>query len=156
PYSRDIQTAPWLIEVQPRAVDEFLNDYGKRVDPEVEPMNDLPPIHEDMDDPRGRAVVYGTNLGGTATSTFYPSDIGVGPGGRGKAVAFQKELWIRDPSTQTKYWIEPTKNGPEMRYGKDLAYPNGRVISWANGVLLYDRPAPYLDSGITWPYVRFI
>ncbi len=154
PYATDIESAPWIIEVCPRPVDEIFNDYGVRVQPEIE-VNDLSAIHEDMADPRGKDVTYGTNLTGTSVVPLFPSSFGVGPKSQaGQAIAFQKELWIRDPATEARYWIEGTKQGPEMRHGKDLLYPKGRYIGWANGKQLYDGENPYLDG--RFPYVRFI
>jgi hypothetical protein len=144
PYATTIQGSPGIVE----------NDYGIRVNPELEPQ-DLPDISEDLDPVRGtHRITYGTNLGGTNQVPFhdatYPSL------GRQKTEGYvlQKEAWIMDPTLQAKYWIEAAQNGPEFRHGKDLAYPKGRTISWANGRRLYDHENQYSDG--LFPYVRFI
>ena len=154
PYATDIESAPWVIEVQPRSVDEIYNDYRVRVEPELEPNSDFAPIHEDLADPRSRSLTYGTNLGGSSQGAMFRSSFGLGPRAEtAQAIVFQKELWIRDPATEKRYWIEPTKTGPEVRHGRDLLYPRGRCISWANGRLLYDSENPYVDG--RFPYARF-
>jgi len=154
PYATDIESAPFVIEVCPRTVEEIYNDYGVRVAPELEPKAEFPDVSEDLDDPKGRTMTWATNLTGTAAVPHFPSSFMLSSDqDRSAGIVWQKELWIRDPRMEARYWIEPTPKGPQLNHGKDLAYPRGRVISWANGKLLYDRENPYMDG--KWPYVRF-
>jgi hypothetical protein len=160
PFATTIQGSPGLVEVQLRTVEEVFNDYGIKVDPEVLP-EDWPDISEDMETPYGGGVVFGSNLG-SSTSGDSPTpgsnqiplhDATTSQRGRTEGYVFQKEAWIMDPTLESQYWLEETPVGPEMRQGKNLRYPNGRVIGWANGKRLYDRENPYNDG--KFPYVKF-
>jgi hypothetical protein len=65
-------------------------------------------------------------------------------------------MWIRDGTTTSEYWWDEA-NGekpPDLRKSFTLRYPFGRVISWANGRLLYDRPNPYRHG--RFPYAKFV
>lgn len=155
PYASDIESAPWVIEVTPRSVEEIYNDYGIRVRPELEPDAEFPDISDALDDVQSR---YGVTTGkevhsdlSTTLHDMFPSNWLVG--GRDKTgIVFQKELWINDAAMEANYWVDKTaEEGLMLRHGKTLKYPHGRVISWANGRKLYDEPAPYAR-----PFVRFV
>ncbi|MEW6171865.1 MAG: hypothetical protein AB1510_02180 [Bacillota bacterium] len=63
------------------------------------------------------------------------------------------ECWFKDDTVEVLR--EQDSDGSEVTRHA-LKYPNGRVITVANGVLLDDRPNPYLSSnGKVFPYVSF-
>lgn len=156
PYATDPDRAPWLIEVYPRTVGEIWNDYGIRVDPEIGYGEFFPDVGED--------------LGGVSTEAAYTTTVGVEGGATGgdvvdaipnsflsgtqkDGVVLQKELWIRDGSTEEDFYFKDDGGVPRLMRTYGLKFPMGRVISWANGKLLYDRPNPYKDG--RFPYVHF-
>jgi hypothetical protein len=156
PYATDPESSPVMIEVQPRTVEEIYNDYGIRVQPELEPA-DFADIAEDLSNPKDgptwEAHLGAEGSGGaTSASWFLPSSFAMGRG-KSQGFVFQKEMWFRDSAMERKYRIDRTAKGPEAKYEEDLMFPHGRLVGWANGQLLYDDESPYLDG--RWPYVRY-
>jgi len=171
PHATSFEDAPWVIEVSIRTVGEIERDYGVLVEGEIG-MNDyFPQIDQDLK----HHNTYGAMIETAASATYSPGDVG-DPGGSGQAqsggdhvsgipdsymtgggkagLVIQKELWIRDASTVERFWSEDDGVGiPEVIRGYALKYPKGRVISWANGKLLYDRENPYADG--RFPYSIF-
>lgn len=156
PYASCPESAPWMIEVTPKSVEEIERDYRVRIPPELEPDADFPDISEDLQDVgRGGASFRHTTVGdgGSGTSsTLFPATFLNGVG-KPTGIVFQKELWINDSTEENRYWIEQEAGGllSEVFHGRAPKFPKGRVISWANGYKLYDRPAPYRT-----PYVRYM
>ena len=157
PYATCIEDSPWVIQVQPRTVEEIFNDYGKKVLPEVEPLLDMPEVEDDLAGIQSNSI-FGSRPNPTDTSNtdgnilLFPTSFMSGQHKR-TGIVFQKELWLKDSTTQGKFWREETREGLKLVHGKDLKFPKGRVISWANGVQLYDEEAPYPDGT---PYVDFV
>jgi hypothetical protein len=71
-------------------------------------------------------------------------------------MVIQKELHIRDSKMASEYWVDDGDGlaAPQLKNSMTLKYPGGRVISWANGQLLFDVPNPYKDGRM--PYVKFV
>lgn len=157
PYATDPATAPWMIEVQIRTVGEILNDYGVHVDPEIASSQEFSPIEDHLKSyPISNVVKTVPEPGGPyAGGETVPSvpDSYLSPYGEGGGLVCQKELWIRDGATTPQFWMEHRKHDSVLRRTHTLKYPGGRVMSWANGRLLYDRPNPYADG--EFPYVKF-
>lgn len=157
PYATDMDHAPWVIEVFPRTVGEIYNDYGVVVEPEIGYGDYFPDIGEDLGGVGGASFTTTvTNdaegvTGGNVVEGI-PNSFMMGGGNDG--IVLQKELWIRDGATEEDFHFKDEPNGlPRLMHTWGLAYPKGRVISWANGVKLYDRPNPYSDGHF--PYVQF-
>ena len=161
PYATDPDRAPWMIEVYPRTVGEIWNDYGIRVDPEIGYGEYFPDVSEDlggMYGGAGTATVVGYDIGGA--NEQLPGAVVDGipnsflSGTQRDGIVLQKELWIRDGSTEEDFFFKDDEKGvPQLMHTYGLKFPKGRVISWANGRVLYDRPNPYKDG--RFPYVQF-
>lgn len=172
PYSTNPEEAPWWIEVYPRTVGEIFNDYGVRVNAEMGYSQFMDSVaEEDLDSGSGSTYPQFTTV---ATNAFASSGVGASDGSddvtggqiveglpdsflAGTAesgIVLQKELWIRDGSTEEALSFKDDRNGiPRLMRSYGLKFPRGRVISWANGKLLYDRPNPYADG--RFPFVAF-
>jgi hypothetical protein len=159
PHATDVMSAHHLTEVQPRTVEEIFSDFGIRVPAEFEPEMDFPDISEDLDGAKGSPVVWGPNAGtslvnGEPTVTggsvaLFPSQMPESV--RTEGMAFQKSMWIWDDAEEARYWIEMEKEGgPVAKHSMQRTFPKGRLIIWANGVKLFDAPAPYMR-----PYAHF-
>lgn len=158
PYATNPEEAPWIIEVFPRTVGEIERDYGVKCDAEMAYGQFFPDISEDMDNQgiQGQFTTVATGPGGVPAGGQVVEGIPDSflAGTTRDGVVLQKELWIRDGSTQEMFSKKEEENGLETlvrSYG--AKYPKGRVISWANGRLLYDVPNPYADG--RFPYVHF-
>ena len=158
PHATDPETAPWMIEVRPRSVGEIWRDYGKKVKPELGVRELFPDISEDMKGIDG--VPVGTQVAhpdannpqsSTVVSDAIPDSFLSGIDRDGMVI--QKELWIRDGTMVEDLSFDEAEIMPKLTLSRGLKYPRGRVISWANGKLLYDQENPYKDG--RFPYVRF-
>ena len=157
PYATNPDSAPWLIEVYPRTVGEILNDYGVHLDPEIGYGEYFPDVGQDLGGVAGAAFtttvthsgegVTGGDVVDGIPNTFLS-------GTQNDGVVLQKELWIRDGATEEDFSFKDDDAGvPRLMHTFGLKFPKGRVISWANGHLLYDVPNPYKDG--RFPYVQF-
>jgi hypothetical protein len=174
PYATNPDEAPWIIQVMPRTVGEIFNDYGVRVNPEMTYGNHLVDDGGNQFGNRGGSgfqqfttvatneyassgvpdwsggSTYDTAGGGVVTGL--PDSFMAGLDRDG--VVLQKELWIRDGSTVEGFAFQDDAYGlPQLMRTYNLRFPKGRVISWANGKLLYDVENPYQDG--RFPYVQF-
>jgi hypothetical protein len=175
PYATDFDNAPWFIEIKVRTVGEIYNDYGVKVNPEVGINQIFPGVEEDLKQyaqssqatVEGASGTYNVPHGGTVdgvTPTAF-ANAGIHEGIPDTAflsdkdragMVIQKELHIRDSKLVSEFWTDD-KDGieaPEIKSSMTLKYPRGRVISWANGKLLYDVENPYRDG--RFPYVKFV
>jgi len=157
PYAVDMDTCPWVIEISIRTVGEIEADYGVQVDPEIGISQFMPPIEEDLKQTlpiREVQTAAGPQGSGQAGGQVVPAipESYLSTYGR-PGLVVQKELWIRDGTTEPQFWFDNEKDVPQLMYSKTLKYPGGRVISWANGRLLYDRENVYRDQ--KFPYVKF-
>jgi hypothetical protein len=168
PHSLDFESCPWFIETRVRTVGEIENDYGVKVDPEIGTANDLfPEISEDLKQyhpfshvagPEYNAATGDPNTGLTGeTGPLVQGipDTFLGSSGARAGLVIQKEFWVRDGTTDAQFWWDERDGSapPELKKTFTRKYPGGRVISWANGRLLYDMPNPYKHG--RFPYAKF-
>jgi hypothetical protein len=158
PYATSFRDCPWAIEIRPRTVGQILADYGVKVDPELSIREITPEIARNLGLGRTGATpdvippnpsdptIADTKTVPTIPDTFFGT-------GEMSGVVLQKELWIRDGAVDEEWVWDTSGPIPKLVKGREPRYPNGRVISWANGKLLYDRPSPYQDG--EFPYVAF-
>ncbi len=88
-------------------------------------------------------------LGTTATTVTVRTDGPAQPEGEGErpyGMAWVFECWLRDQTTTETY--DEMTGMPNV----GLAYPNGRVITIADGLVLDDRPNPYQHN--KFPFIR--
>jgi hypothetical protein len=147
------EDAHYVIEVRPRTVGEIWSEYGVRVNPEIvsrdsDPADDLQNYPGAVET---QTATGGSTTGGDTVGGYY-RDISTQ---MDHQVVFQKEIWIKDGARVKEYVWEDQLDSPipKLSYSPVLKYPEGRVISWAGGKILYDRPSPYRDG--EFPYVRF-
>jgi len=158
----------WYIHAEPRPIYEITNMYpnGKYVRPE----SNITVIEEANEDaPSGFETKESLMAEGMATGKRFGEDLFCG-----RAVV--KELWIKDRTMITKEHVVLNDDGtivyemdedgkdykyddngepiPKKYYTKEAKYPNGRIITWANGVLLVDAPFP-CEIGGRAPLVQF-
>lgn len=159
PFALNPQSAPWMIECMMRTPGEILNDYGVEVDPELGIRDIFTPVEDFLRHVPASATTQTAagptgsgQLGGEVVPAI-PTGF-MSPYGPNEGMVLQKELWIRDGATTPQYWFQHFEDGAsELRRTHTLKYPKGRVISWANGRLLYDRHHPYNHG--RFPYVKF-
>lgn len=156
PYATNMDEAPWVIEVFPRTVGEIFNDYGINVNAEMSYGAFFPDVGEDLGgtgiEPQFTTVATGGATTGGQIVEGLPDSFLAGTARDG--IVLQKELWIRDGSTEETFSFKDDQNGvPRLMRSYGIKFPKGRVISWANGHLLYDVPNPYQDG--RFPYTHF-
>lgn len=157
PYAIDMEDVPWVIEISIRTVGEIEADYGVQVDPDIGIAQFMRPIEEALKQTlpiREVQTAGGPQGSGQAGGQVVPAipETYLSTYGR-PGLVVQKELWIRDGTTVPEYWFDNEEDIPQLKFSKTLKYPGGRVISWANGRLLYDRENVYRDQ--RFPYVKF-
>jgi hypothetical protein len=141
----------------PRTREEIFRDYRKKVDPDEFPQAELGHIEDDLSEVDKTAPVYGSRPDSMDTTTTYAGEVPLhqgsflGHNGNQKDIVWQWILFVNDNAEENEYWIEKTKGGADLAWGPTLKYPNGRIMSIAGDVELFDRHNPYPDTGL----VRF-
>jgi len=166
PYVSDVKKMKYVIHAEPRPLHDIVTMYpnGKYVKSE----NVHSPMAEAVAE-EGDTTLYETRESLDAEGVYTSKE--------GKSVSYRaliKELWIDDKTTTIKskpvldeYGMQSyemveageykkDKDGnfiPQVIHYQERKYPYGRIIHWANGILLADFVCPY-EHGKP-PYVHF-